>query len=231
MYFGDLYQNTATGPAPALNRFPPGRNAFYQWIKDSLANGKPYNQMATELICRDQPTTATPMAPPTSWSARRWSPAGPKQDIMDQMTADHVRHLPRHDARQLPAVPQRPRPPGFGSACGATSTTRYQAWQLASFLSHTSAARTPVDPAQQQHLLLVPAGQSAQLHGGLHAEHHHRQPSGAPVVHAGCKSGSPATTCRRSISSTANLSQVRRRLTASRWRAASPAISSSRAPP
>ena len=50
MYFGDLYQNTANKPSTGVNRFPQGRNAFYQWIKDSLADNKPYNQMATELI-------------------------------------------------------------------------------------------------------------------------------------------------------------------------------------
>ena len=29
----------------------------------------------------------------------------------------------------------------------ATQTTRYQAWQLASYMSRTSTARTPVDPS------------------------------------------------------------------------------------
>jgi hypothetical protein len=50
MYFGDLYQNTTNKASTSLNRFAPGRNAFYQWIKDSLTKGVPYNQMATELI-------------------------------------------------------------------------------------------------------------------------------------------------------------------------------------
>src|SRR5262249_19901541 len=30
MYFGDLYQNTSTKPSTSLNRFPTGRNTFYQ---------------------------------------------------------------------------------------------------------------------------------------------------------------------------------------------------------
>src|SRR5436305_902601 len=50
MFYGDLFQNTVNRPSTALVRFAQGRNAFYQWIKDSLANRKPYNQMATELI-------------------------------------------------------------------------------------------------------------------------------------------------------------------------------------
>src|SRR4029453_10196141 len=48
MYFGDLYNNTNLNTF--VNRYEPGRNAFYKWIKDSLRENKPYNKMATELI-------------------------------------------------------------------------------------------------------------------------------------------------------------------------------------
>ena len=48
MYFGDLYNNTDRNTF--VKRYEPGRNAFYKWIKDSLAANKPYNKMATELI-------------------------------------------------------------------------------------------------------------------------------------------------------------------------------------
>ena len=47
MYFGDLYQNTITKTSTGVVRFAAGRNAFYQWIHDSLTDGKPYSQMAT----------------------------------------------------------------------------------------------------------------------------------------------------------------------------------------
>src|SRR5579863_9559334 len=50
MYLGDLFKNTQFQPSSSLNRFPEGRNAFYQWIHDSITSGKAYNQMATELI-------------------------------------------------------------------------------------------------------------------------------------------------------------------------------------
>jgi len=69
MYFGDLYQATSNKPSTAVNRFPSGRNAFQQWIRNSLANGKPYNQMATELIAAPAPT-ATRTGRSTSW----WDP-------------------------------------------------------------------------------------------------------------------------------------------------------------
>src|SRR5262249_50901585 len=48
MFYGDQFRNTITRPSSGVNRFPQGRNAFYQWIKDSLTNGKPFNQMASE---------------------------------------------------------------------------------------------------------------------------------------------------------------------------------------
>ncbi len=50
MFYGDLLKNTVSFPSTGLNRFAAGRNAFYQYIHDSLANGKPYNQMANELL-------------------------------------------------------------------------------------------------------------------------------------------------------------------------------------
>src|SRR5437868_5750531 len=50
MFYGDLFQNTVVKSTTGVNRYLQGRNAFYQWIKDSLTNNKPYNQMASELI-------------------------------------------------------------------------------------------------------------------------------------------------------------------------------------
>ena len=36
LYYGDLYKNTASNTQIQLR--PEGRNAFYKWIHDSLAN-------------------------------------------------------------------------------------------------------------------------------------------------------------------------------------------------
>lgn len=145
MFFGDMYRNTVTRPSSGVTRFARGRNAFYQWIKDSLANGKPYNQMAAEMI--DIPSTNTYNDGPANFLVGSVVFNGaPAQDVMDQMTADtfdiflgisHVNCLLCHSGR------------GHldGLSLWGQGVTRYQAWQLASFLSHTSAARTPVDPA------------------------------------------------------------------------------------
>ena len=41
-----------------------------------------------------------------------------QQDIMDSDDGERVRHVPGHHARELPAVPQRPRPPGLAEPVG-----------------------------------------------------------------------------------------------------------------
>jgi len=143
MYFGDLYQNTQT-KSSSLNRFPQGRNAFYQWIHDSLAANTPYNKMATTLIT--EATTNTYNDGPGNWMLNAYITGGPAQDITDQGTAfvfdtfmglTHVNCLLCHNGRgHLDQL-----------SLWGSQTTRYQAWQLASYLSHTQLARTPVDPS------------------------------------------------------------------------------------
>uniref|UniRef100_Q01P56 DUF1553 domain-containing protein n=1 Tax=Solibacter usitatus (strain Ellin6076) TaxID=234267 RepID=Q01P56_SOLUE len=144
MFYGDLFKNTTNKASTGLNRFAQGRNAFYQWIKQSLADGKPYNQMATELLSIQSDSTYTDGA--ADFLVGSIVTGGPTQDIMDQMTADtfdtflgvtHVNCLLCHNGRgHLDAL-----------SLWATSTTRYQAWQLAGFLSHTGTTRIVPDPA------------------------------------------------------------------------------------
>ena len=144
MYFGDLYLNTTNRASTSLNRFAQGRNVFYGWIKDSLTNGKPYNQMATELISAS--TGNTYNDGPSNFLVGSIVTMGPVQDIMDQMTAStfdtflgmtHVNCLLCHNGRgHLDAI-----------SLWAMNTTRYQAWQLSSHMSRTSTAHTPVDPS------------------------------------------------------------------------------------
>ena len=85
MYFGDLYQNTETKPSTSLRRFPQGRNAFYQWIHDSLAANKPYNRMAAELI--STATTNTYNDGAANYILNGYITGGPAQDVMDQSTS------------------------------------------------------------------------------------------------------------------------------------------------
>ncbi len=139
MYFGDLLQNTVTKPSTNVNRLALGRNAFYQWIHDSMAAGKPYNQMAAELIATAGANSFQDGR--INWLVGGVVGGGPAQDITDQMTANvfdtflgiaHVNCLLCHNGRgHLDAL-----------SLWGSRTTRFQAWQLASFISHTQAQQT-----------------------------------------------------------------------------------------
>ena len=70
-----------------MNRSTAGRNAFYQWIKDSLTANRPHNQMATELIV---PTANSNLdnGPVNGLVGGAVTGAVPMQDSVDQMTAN-----------------------------------------------------------------------------------------------------------------------------------------------
>jgi Protein of unknown function (DUF1553)/Protein of unknown function (DUF1549) len=144
MYYGDQFQNVVNKPSTGVNRFAQGRNAFYQYIHDSLANGKPYNQMASELISTANDNSYT--NGPINWLVGYYVPNGPAQDTFDAMTAavsdtflgiTYVNCLLCHNgAGHLTQINL------WGS-----QITRYQGWQLASFMSHTQPPPKTVVPA------------------------------------------------------------------------------------
>jgi Protein of unknown function (DUF1549)/Protein of unknown function (DUF1553) len=190
MYFGDLYQNTSNKASTSLNRFASGRNAFYGWIKDSLTKGKPYNQMATELISAS--TDNTYNDGPSNFLVGSVVTMGPTQDIMDQMTAGtfdtflgmtHVNCLLCHNGRgHLDSI-----------NLWATNTTRYQAWQLASYMSRTSTAKTPVDSTNNNiyYWSLLNNQKNFTTDYTLNTVTGNRP---ARVAPAGCKAGQPCYT-------------------------------------
>jgi hypothetical protein len=135
MYLGDLYQNNAAKPSTGVNRGAAGRNAFYGWIKDGLTSGKPYNQMAQELITAAASNNGD-NGPSNFLIGAFMAMGAPEQDTTDAMAVavtgtllgtSHLDCLLCHNGRgHLDSL----------SLWGA-STTRYQAWQMASFLSHS----------------------------------------------------------------------------------------------
>jgi hypothetical protein len=146
-FFGDLYQNVDNKPSTGLRRFPDGRNALYRWIRESLEANKPYKRMAWELISAAGANTYEDG--PSNWILNGQIGGGPQQDIMDRATAfvaetflgmTYVDCILCHNGRghldQLSLWGQR--------------TTRYQAWQLASYMSKTSFRQVRVDPAVNQ---------------------------------------------------------------------------------
>ena len=185
MYFGDLYQNTDRRASTSLRRFPEGRNAFYQWIHDSLASGRPYNQMAGALITAAAPNTY--QSGPANWILNGYITGGPTQDIMDSMTANvfdtflgiaHVNCLLCHNGR------------GHldGLSLWGSQVTRYQAWQLAAFLSHTSMSVVRFDSTNNNVYYWNVADNPKAADYALNTTSGNRP---ARVAPAGCKSGQP----------------------------------------
>ncbi len=145
MYFGDLYQNVRA--TTQINRWEEGRNAFYLWIKNSLANNAPYNKIATALISERSNDTSYAESIGTKgalmWITNSVMQGGgiPAQDTFDQGAANVAQTflgvsssnclLCHNGAGHLTSL----------SLWGG-SQTRYQAWQLASFISRGTWTNT-----------------------------------------------------------------------------------------
>jgi len=144
MYFGDLYHNVDSRPSTGLRRYPEGRNAFYNYIHDSLAENKPYNKMATEMIIATTGNTYQDGA--SNFILNGYMGGGPAQDVMDLMASSvfetfmgmaHVNCLMCHNGRGHVDT----------LSLWAANITRYQAWGLSSYFSRVNAATVRVDPA------------------------------------------------------------------------------------
>ena len=139
MYFGDLLKNNSSNSQ--INRFRDGVEAFYTYIKGSLAVDKPYDQMTRELITAQGATSYT--TGEINYNVGGVVTGGPQQDIFDQQTANiadtflgiaHQNCLLCHNgAGHLTTL----------SLWGGQQT-RVAAWGMASFLAHTYTYSTPV---------------------------------------------------------------------------------------
>jgi len=78
MFFGDLFRVDAQ--SPAVNRYIPGRDAFYLYVKDALARNKPYDQIARDLISDSGDSFAQGEV---NWSLGSVVGGGPAQDTYD----------------------------------------------------------------------------------------------------------------------------------------------------
>jgi hypothetical protein len=82
MFFGDLYKNTAN--SPNVTRYFEGREAFYNFIKNSLAINKNYDQMVREMIAASGDTFVNGAG---NWIVGGIVTGGPAQDTMDGQAA------------------------------------------------------------------------------------------------------------------------------------------------
>jgi len=137
MYFGDLFKNNSSNSQ--INRYQGGVEAFYTYIKSSLAADKPYDQMTRELITALGSNSFT--TGEINYNVGGVVTGGPIQDIFDQQTANiadtflgiaHQNCLLCHN--------------GEGHLTGLSlwgeQQTRVGGWGMAAFLAHTYTSTT-----------------------------------------------------------------------------------------
>ena len=82
MFFGDLFK--LNGRASNVNRFTQGRDAFYLYLKESIAGNKPYDTMVKEMITATGDNHAVGAA---NFPVGGIIPMGPAQDTYDGQAA------------------------------------------------------------------------------------------------------------------------------------------------
>jgi hypothetical protein len=138
MFFGDLYRNTQN--ATNINLFFGGREAYYNYIKNAIAENKNYAIMAREMIDHDGDSFVNGE---TNFIVLGNVPMGPVQDTYDGLAVrvattflglSSMDCLLCHDgAGHLDAVNL------WGS-----KTTRAEAWGMSAFFARTNRATQTV---------------------------------------------------------------------------------------
>jgi len=138
LFFGDLFQNNVS--STQVNRGALGRDAYYLYLKDAIAQNKPYDAIARDLITGVGDSFAVG---PANWAVGNTISMGPIQDTYDGGAVDlgnmfmgisSVDCLLCHDgARHLDQVNL------WGS-----KQTRQNMWGLAAYFSRTAIANVGV---------------------------------------------------------------------------------------
>lgn len=139
IWFGDLVGNVQV--TANIREYYQGRNAYYNWMRDGFASGKPYDQMVRESISASGASFTTG---PVNYWVRQILTNGPPQDTYDNMSAatgEHFLGLPLnciscHNGRaHLEAVNS-----------SLVSRTRYDFWKNAAFFAQETVTprRDPV---------------------------------------------------------------------------------------
>ncbi|HEX6095162.1 MAG TPA: DUF1549 and DUF1553 domain-containing protein [Thermoanaerobaculia bacterium] len=82
MWLGDLVQNVQV--SQSSNEFYLGRNAYYRWIRESIAARKPYDAMVRELLAGEGISFDVGVA---NYIVRQVQRNGPPQDTYDNLAA------------------------------------------------------------------------------------------------------------------------------------------------
>lgn len=149
MFLGDLLRNTERINSQGVVRYAQGRNAFYNWIRASVAANHPWNRIANDIIAAKGKNSWDDGEAAINWLVGGIVSGGPQQDIWDQQAANvaetflgigHMNCVLCHDGRgHLDSL-----------SLWGKSATRYSAWGLAAFFSRTTQSRTPAVAGQSQ---------------------------------------------------------------------------------
>ena len=139
MYFGDLFKNNSSNAQ--INRYRPGVQAFYNYIKASLAANKPYNQIATDLITAQGDTSYTTGT--IGYNVGGVVTGGPVQDVWDQQLAN-VADTFLGIAHQNCILCHNGAGHLTGLSLWGAQQTRVNAWGMAAFFAHTNTFSTAV---------------------------------------------------------------------------------------
>ncbi len=136
MWFGDLVQNVQV--SSNSREYYLGRNAYYNFIRDSLRNAKPYDQMVRELISGKGDSFANGAA---NYWVRQMQPNGPIQDTYDNLAS--------HSGEKFLGMPLLCLSCHNGLAhlelvnTYLKSKSRYDFWAEAAFFARTRSQRVP----------------------------------------------------------------------------------------
>ena len=132
MWFGDLVQNVTV--SNNVREYYIGRNAYYEFIKDSVRNNKPYDQLARDVITGAGDSFVAGSA---DYAVRQLQNNGPAQDTYDNLVA--------HSGEKFLGMPL------LCLSChnglghlelvnqSLKSHTRYEFWAMAAFFARTRA--------------------------------------------------------------------------------------------
>ncbi|HEV7768220.1 MAG TPA: DUF1553 domain-containing protein [Thermoanaerobaculia bacterium] len=158
MWYGDLVQNVQA--SDAVRQYYLGRNVHYQWIKESIRTGKPYDAMVREDLAGEGDSFTVGV---TNYIVRQLQRNGPPQDTYDNLAA--------HSAEKFLGIPllclSCHGGPGHLELVNIylRGKSREDFWKMAAFFSRTRIRGSRyVDPANpnadpiQYNVSLIPNG-------------------------------------------------------------------------
>ena len=141
MWFGDLVQNVQV--ANNSREYYLGKNAYYNWIHDSIRAGKPYDLMVREVLSTEGDNFQTGAA---NYVVRQIQRNGPPQDTLDNLAA--------HSAEKFLGIPMLCISCHSGGGhlelvnSWLREKKREDFWKMAAFFSRTSVrGERYTDPA------------------------------------------------------------------------------------